>query len=70
MVISTKGLWHKVADTISTEMVVEIEEATVYGDFEQERVLHKGQVRILPNGWVVLPTDRVLSPEAVHHIDA
>ncbi len=70
MVISTKGVWHGVADDVSREMIVEIEDATVYGDFEQERVLHRGKVRILPNGWVALPTDRLLSPEAVHHIDS
>ncbi|WP_345780881.1 hypothetical protein [Halalkaliarchaeum sp. AArc-CO] len=32
-------------------------------------LLHEGDVRLLANGWVELPTGRLLSPEAVHHID-
>ena len=48
---------------------IDFEDATVYGDFEQEQVLHRGEIRVLPNGWVALPTDRLLSPGAVHHID-
>jgi len=50
-------------------MVIEYENAPVYCDFEQEQVLYQGVVRILPNSWLVLPTGRLLSPEAVHHID-
>lgn len=69
MVISTTSVWDDVADKFEDTLVIEYEDATVYGDFEQERVLHRGTVRILPNGWVVLPTDRLLSPEAIHHID-
>ena len=65
MVISTKSVWSEVA----AEQVIEYEDATVYGNFEQERVLHRGEIRLLPNGWVVLPTGRLFSPEAVHHID-
>ena len=50
--------------------VIDYENATVYGDFEQEQVLHRGAVRVLPNGWVALSgDDRLLSPGAVHHID-
>ncbi|MDJ1432012.1 hypothetical protein [Halostagnicola sp. A-GB9-2] len=47
----------------------EYEDAVVYGDIDGETVLHEGRVRILANGWVKLPTGRLLSPEAVHHID-
>ncbi|VTT87712.1 unknown [Halorubrum sp. DM2] len=56
-------------DEIPDQLLIDYENATVYGDFEQEQVLHRGEVRVLPNGWVALPTDRLLSPEAVHHID-
>ncbi|SFS79721.1 hypothetical protein [Halostagnicola kamekurae] len=45
------------------------DDAIVYGDIDGETVLHEGPVRILANGWVELPTDRLLSPDAVHHID-
>lgn len=65
MVISTNSIWDEVAD----ELVIEYDDATVYGDFEQEQILHEGQVRVLPNGWIALPTARLLSPEAVHHVD-
>jgi len=69
MVISTTSVWDEVADEIAEGSVIEYEDAIVYGDFEQERVIHQGQVRVLPNSWVALPTGRLLSPEAVHHID-
>lgn len=58
-----------VPDELPDQLLVEYENATVYGDSTQEQVLHRGAVRVLPNGWVALPTDRLLSPEAVHHID-
>ncbi|MFA1612447.1 hypothetical protein [Halobellus rubicundus] len=69
MVISTTSVWDEVADGIAAESVIEYEKATVYGDYKQERVLHQGRIRLLPNGWIALPTGRLLSPEAVHHID-
>lgn len=69
MVISTESLWDEVADVLSDGSVIEYQNATVYGDLEQEQVLHQGDIRILLNGWIVLPTGRLLSPEAVHHID-
>lgn len=47
----------------------EYENVIVYGDMEGDTVLHDGAIRILANGWIQLPTDRLLSPEAVHHID-
>lgn len=43
------------------------ESAIVHADMEQETALHEGEVRILSNGWVVLPTGRLLTPDAVHH---
>lgn len=48
----------------------EYESAVVYADVDAETVLHEGPVRILANGWVELPTGRLLSPSAVHHVDA
>nr|WP_267641715.1 hypothetical protein [Haloarchaeobius amylolyticus] len=45
------------------------DDAVVYADRESEVVLHEGAVRIRGDGWVELPTGRLLSPEAVHHID-
>ncbi|WP_198665738.1 MULTISPECIES: hypothetical protein [Haloprofundus] len=47
----------------------EYRDAVVYGDFEQETVLHEGRIRVLATGWVELPSGRLLSPKAVHHID-
>ncbi|WP_416838297.1 hypothetical protein [Haloferax sp. DFSO52] len=46
-----------------------LDNAVVYGDAEMETVLHEGPVRVLPNGWVELPSGRLISPSAVHHID-
>ncbi|WP_092734921.1 hypothetical protein [Halopenitus persicus] len=70
MVISTASVWDEVADELAENQIIEYENATVYGDFDQEQILHQGRIRILPNSWVALPTGRLLSPEAVHHIDA
>ncbi|GGJ02770.1 hypothetical protein GCM10008995_10710 [Halobellus salinus] len=69
MVIPTTSVWEEITDGFTPESVMEYEKATVYGDSEQERVLHQGPIRMLPNGWIALPTGRLLSPEAVHHID-
>jgi hypothetical protein len=66
MVISTEPAW---GDAVE-QFVKEYENAVVYADREQETVLHEGRVRVLGNGWVELPTGRVLSPSAVHHIDS
>lgn len=69
MVISTASVWDEIADELAENQMIEYEDATVYGDFEQEQVLHQGSIRILPNSWIALPTGRLLSPEAVHHIN-
>ena len=69
MVISTTSVWDAVADGFTAESVIEYEKATVYGDADRERVLHQGRIRLLPNGWLALPTGRLLSPQAVHHVD-
>ncbi|PSQ02925.1 hypothetical protein BRC94_00435 [Halobacteriales archaeon QS_5_70_17] len=44
-------------------------EVVVYGDKDGETVLHEGAIRIRADGWIELPTGRLLSPGAVHHID-
>ncbi|WP_312908679.1 hypothetical protein [Natronosalvus caseinilyticus] len=65
MVISTEPAWKELVDGLGREY----QDAVVYGDLEQETILHEGDVRLLANGWVELPTGRLLSPNAVHHID-
>ena len=47
----------------------EYRSAVVYADFHQETAIHEGPLRLLANGWVELPSGRLLSPDAVHHID-
>ncbi len=42
----------------------------IYADPEGETVLHEGPARVRANGWVELPSGRLLSPSAVHHLDA
>ena len=64
MVISTKP-----AVDLADFFEIEYDQAVVYGDMEGETVLHEGAVRIRANGWVELPGGRLLSPEAVHHVD-
>lgn len=64
-VVTRNSLWELLGDVFQREY----ENVVVYGDGEKETVLHEGSVRVLPNGWVEIPPDRLLSPEAVHHID-
>lgn len=69
MVISADSALY-LADIDSIDLLVkEYDHAVIYGDVESETVLHEGSVRVLANGWVELPTGRLLSPAAVHHID-
>lgn len=49
--------------------IKEYRNAAVYGDRDGEDLLHEGEVRVLANGWVELPTGRLISPDAVHHVD-
>lgn len=69
MVYSARSAWDLAADEVSDRLVMTYEEAVVYADEAGESVLHEGPVRILPNGWVQLPTGRLLSPSSVHHVD-
>lgn len=66
MVVSTDSAWDVVADRFEREYP----DAVAYGDLEGETVLHEGALRVLASGWVELPSGRLLSPGAVHHIDA
>jgi hypothetical protein len=45
------------------------ERVVVYADPDGETVLHEGAATVRANGWVELPSGRLLSPSAVHHID-
>lgn len=65
MVVSDEPVWGEAVK----DFVQEYENAVVYGDVDQDSVIHEGEVRILANGWVELPTSRLLSPNAIHHID-
>ena len=63
MPVGTVSLW----DALVNVFEKEYDDVVVYGD--KETVLHEGPARILANGWVELPSGRLLSPDAVHHID-
>lgn len=65
MVISTDPAWGEISELFVTDH----SNAVVYGDIDNETILHEGEVRVLANGWVKIPTGRLLSPDAVHHID-
>lgn len=45
------------------------DKAIVYEDTDKETVIHEGPIKIRADGWIELPTGRLLSPESVHHID-
>ncbi|WP_459191427.1 hypothetical protein [Halosimplex sp. J119] len=66
MVVSDEPIWGSAVEN----SVREYEDAIAYADMDQETVLHEGALRVLANGWVELPTGRMLSPDAVHHIDS
>ena len=65
MVVSSEPVWGELVEDFTREY----QNAVVYADMDRETVLHEGAVRLLANGWVELPTGRLLSPDAVHHID-
>ncbi|PSQ29406.1 hypothetical protein BRD06_03050 [Halobacteriales archaeon QS_9_67_15] len=65
MVVSSEPIWGELVEDFTREY----QNAVVYADMDRETVLHEGAVRLLANGWVELPTGRLLSPDAVHHID-
>ena len=41
----------------------------MYADPDGETVLHEGPATLRANGWVELPSGRLLSPSALHHVD-
>ena len=49
--------------------VAQYDHAICYADTEGDTVLYEGPVTVRANGWVELPGDRLLSPNAVHRID-
>jgi hypothetical protein len=65
MVVSSEPIWGELVEDFTREY----QNAVVYAGMDRETVLHEGAVRLLANGWVELPTGRLLSPDAVHHID-
>ena len=69
MVVSTESVWDQAVEDALQDFVREYESAVVYADREGETVLHEGPVRLLPNGWLEVPSGRLLSPDAVHHVD-
>lgn len=69
MVVSTESVWDEAIEGALEELVREHDAAVVYADREGETVLHEGPVRLLPNGWLEVPSGRLLSPSAVHHVD-
>lgn len=58
-----------VRTALSELLVDEYDDAVVYGGPDGETVLHEGAVSVRPSGWLELPTGRLLSPSAVHHVD-
>jgi len=69
MVVSTESVWDQAVEDALQDFVREYDSAVVYADRAGETVLHEGPVRLLPNGWLAVPSGRLLSPEAVHHVD-
>jgi hypothetical protein len=69
MVVSTESVWDQAIEDALEGFVREYESAVVYGDREGDVVLHEGPVRLLANGWLAVPSGRLLSPDAVHHVD-
>ncbi|WP_435361408.1 hypothetical protein [Haloarchaeobius sp. DFWS5] len=66
---TNSALLEAVRDSFREIFEHQYEDVVVYGDREGEVILHEGSVRMRGDGWLELPTDRLLSPEAVHNID-
>ncbi|WP_336361195.1 hypothetical protein [Haladaptatus sp. ZSTT2] len=65
MVLSPESL----ADQFANIFEDEYDDVIIYGDEEKSMILHEGPAHIRANGWVEVPEGRLLSPNAVHHID-
>ncbi|WP_369685102.1 hypothetical protein [Haladaptatus sp. YSMS36] len=57
------------ADEFAQIFEDEYDDVVIYGDEDKSTVLHEGPARIRVNGWVEVSSGRLLSPNAVHHID-
>ena len=57
------------ADALRTVFEDRHDSVVVYADPDGETVLHEGPATVRANGWVELPSGRLLSPATVHHID-
>ncbi|QFU84061.1 hypothetical protein GCU68_00570 [Natronorubrum aibiense] len=44
-------------------------DVVIYGDAASDDVLYEGPIVVHANGWIELEGNRLLSPQAIHHID-
>jgi prophage tail gpP-like protein len=58
-----------VVDALRTVFEDRRDSVVVYADPDGETVLHEGPATVRANGWIELPSGRLLSPSAVHHVD-
>jgi hypothetical protein len=58
-----------VVDALRTVFEDRRDSVVVYADADGGTVLHEGAATVRANGWVELPSGRLLSPSAVHHLD-
>jgi hypothetical protein len=58
-----------VADALRTVFEDRRDSVVVYADPDGETVIHEGPATFRATGWVELPSGRLLSPSAVHHVD-
>ena len=58
-----------IVDALRTIFEDERDSVVVYADAAGEMVLHEGPATVRANGWIELPSGRLLSPAAVHHVD-
>jgi len=58
-----------VVDALRTVFEDRRDSAVVYADPEGQTVRHEGPATLRANGWVELPSGRLLSPSALHHVD-
>ena len=73
MVISSRPIWggfvSRVWRRLETAFDHSYERGVVYGDADETEVLYDGPLRLLANGWLEVGDGRLLSPDAVHHVD-
>jgi hypothetical protein len=59
----------RIIDALRELFLDERDSVVIYADADSETILHEGPATIRGNGWVELPSGRLLSPSAIHHID-